>query len=428
MAIPKIYFKKKKNERDGQLYLYYSFSGTRLEYYTGFRIEEKYYNNQYFKNNQKKPIKNNYGFAAQINDTLDEMMTFCMTQVNTNKVRSKDILRALLDEEFKDKIKVPDNEANTDVQHDLISYFELVIKERRDGTRVIIKGPRKGQRYKESSIKNQDTTLYNLKRYIQINKLENIPFKEVNLNFYNKFKKMCFEDLGMTTSTFATRIRDIKAIMNEAGEFFVTEEIGHKSSRFIKPDYESDTVAVSMQDIEKLHNHDFVGKFNRVKDLFLIGCYSGMRFEDFSNFEILSLDDRFLRMKQNKTEERVTIPIMKKLREILKKYDNNWPKPVSNQEFNRTIKEIFKSKALNIDREIIIKVEGVQKKVKLSSMIGSHTGRRSYATNMFMLGVPNLLIMTATGHKTEKSFLKYIRATNEDKARLLAEWMDKLGI
>lgn len=427
MAIPKIYFKQKKNERDGQLYLYYSFFGDRLEYYTGFRIEEKYYNNQYFKNNQKKPVKNNYGFAIQVNDTLEEMMTFCMTQVNTNKVRSKDILRSLLDEEFKDKIIVPDPET-IEVQHDLISYFELVIKERRDGTRVIIKGPRKGQRYKPSSIKNQDTTLYNLKKYIKLHKLENIPFNEVNLTFYNKFKKMCFDIEKMTTSTFATRIRDIKAIMNEAGEFFVTEEIGHKSSRFIKPDYESDTISISMQDIEKLHNHEFVGKYNRVKDLFLIGCYSAMRFEDFSNFQILSLDERFLRMKQNKTEERVTIPIMKKLREILEKYDNNWPKPVSNQEFNRTIKEIFRSKALKIDKEITIKVEGVSKKVMMSDLVGSHTGRRSYATNMFMLGVPNLLIMTATGHKTEKSFLKYIRATNEDKARLLAEWMDKLGI
>jgi integrase len=414
MAIPKIYFKQKKNERDGQLYLYYSFFGDRLEYYTGFRIEEKFYNNQYFKNNQKKPVKNNYGFSDQVNDTLEEMMAFCMTQVNTNKVRSKEILRNLLDEEFKDKIIVPDSEDNNEIQHDLISYFELVIKERRNGTRVLVKGRRKGQSYAASSIKNQDTTLYNLKKYIKLYNLEKIPFEEVNLNF--------------STSTFATRIRDIKSIMNEAGEFFVTEEKGHKSSRFIKPDYESDTIAISIQDIEKLHNHDFVGKYNRVKDLFLIGCYSAMRFEDFSNFQILSIDDRFLRMKQKKTDERVTIPIMKKLREVLEKYENNWPKPVSNQEFNRTIKEIFKSKALKIDKEITITVEGVPKKVMMSSMVGSHTGRRSYATNMFMLGVPNLLIMTATGHRTEASFLKYIRATNEDKARLLAEWMDKLGI
>lgn len=47
---------------------------------------------------------------------------------------------------------------------------------------------------------------------------------------------------------------------------------------------------------------------------------------------------------------------------------------------------------------------------------------------MFKVRIPTLLIMSATGHKTEKSFLKYIRATNEDKSRLLADWMDKLGI
>ena len=60
-------------------------------------------------------------------------------------------------------------------------------------------------------------------------------------------------------------------------------------------------------------------------------------------------------------------------------------------------------------------------------MISSHTGRRSYATMMFKAGVPTLLIMAVTGHKTEAAFLRYIRATNEDKARMMSEMMNKLG-
>jgi hypothetical protein len=39
-----------------------------------------------------------------------------------------------------------------------------------------------------------------------------------------------------------------------------------------------------------------------------------------------------------------------------------------------------------------------------------------------------MLIMSATGHKTETSFLKYIRANNDDKAKLLAETLLKLGL
>jgi hypothetical protein len=39
-----------------------------------------------------------------------------------------------------------------------------------------------------------------------------------------------------------------------------------------------------------------------------------------------------------------------------------------------------------------------------------------------------MLIMSATGHKSEGNFLKYIRSTDEQKANLLAETFIKLGL
>lgn len=425
MAIPKIYLKKKKNEADSQLYLYYSYNRERLEYYTGFRIQEKYYNNLYFKSTTKKPVKSSYPYAIQINDVLAEMCAFCVDEVLRDKAIPKDRLSELLDIRFKNKI-IQEERAEQKV-YDLVSYMQLIKDERDKGIRVIIKGKRKGQPYKKDSLKNLDTTIYNLKKFRESRKIKEIPFDEVDMSFYNSFRNYCINENGMRLSTFATRIRDIKATMNEANEYGETIEKGHLSTRFIKPNYEADTVAVDSESIEKLFLHNFSGRHERIKDLFLTGCYSALRFGDYTTHTILGIDDRMLRLKQNKTEERVTIPIMKRLKSIIKKY-NGFPPPVSLQEFNREIKEIFKSKALGIDKMVTIKIDGVEQDVLLSSQISSHTGRRSYATNMFKAGVPVLLIMSATGHKTEESFLKYIRATNEDKAKLLAEWMDKLNI
>ena len=65
---------------------------------------------------------------------------------------------------------------------------------------------------------------------------------------------------------------------------------------------------------------------------------------------------------------------------------------------------------------------------RMCDLISSHTCRRSYATNMFKRGIPTMLIMSATGHKTETKFLLYIRATNEDKANLMAEALKKIGL
>jgi len=52
-------------------------------------------------------------------------------------------------------------------------------------------------------------------------------------------------------------------------------------------------------------------------------------------------------------------------------------------------------------------------------LITTHTARRSFATNAYLQNVPTISIMEITGHKTEKSFLKYIKISQEDNANKL---------
>ena len=53
---------------------------------------------------------------------------------------------------------------------------------------------------------------------------------------------------------------------------------------------------------------------------------------------------------------------------------------------------------------------------KKYDLVRSHTGRRSFATNNYLMGVPTLDIMAITGHKTEAAFLKYIKVTPKEHA------------
>ena len=58
--------------------------------------------------------------------------------------------------------------------------------------------------------------------------------------------------------------------------------------------------------------------------------------------------------------------------------------------------------------------------------LSTHTARRTFATNELKNGTPISLIMSATGHLTEKAFWKYIRATPEEKANLLEmQWAER---
>ena len=54
-------------------------------------------------------------------------------------------------------------------------------------------------------------------------------------------------------------------------------------------------------------------------------------------------------------------------------------------------------------------------------LISSHTGRRSFATNMYKRGLPTLMIMSITGHNTEISFLKYIKVRQQEHAQMMAD-------
>ena len=49
-------------------------------------------------------------------------------------------------------------------------------------------------------------------------------------------------------------------------------------------------------------------------------------------------------------------------------------------------------------------------------LVTSHTARRSFATNAYLAGLPPISIMKITGHKTESSFMKYIKISEKENA------------
>jgi len=52
--------------------------------------------------------------------------------------------------------------------------------------------------------------------------------------------------------------------------------------------------------------------------------------------------------------------------------------------------------------------------------ISTHTGRRSFCTNTYNAGIPPHQIMTIYGHKSEKVFFNYIKASVKRKAVQIA--------
>jgi integrase len=76
--------------------------------------------------------------------------------------------------------------------------------------------------------------------------------------------------------------------------------------------------------------------------LFLIGCYTGLRYSDYSNIkpENIDIKNNLLKIKTKRQDTTVAIPLHTVVNSILKKYNYVLPKSISNQKTNDYLKEL----------------------------------------------------------------------------------------
>lgn len=141
-----------------------------------------------------------------------------------------------------------------------------------------------------------------------------------------------------------------------------------------------------------------------------------MRYSDYSKLTYLDAEGDFIWQIQQKTKERVVIPLHPKVAYILRKWGGAPKMPLP--EFNRLLKEVCR--AAGIVQTVKILRNGKEEKHEKWELISSHTARRTAATNMYKCGIPSISIMKITGHRTESNFLKYIRLSKEENAEALA--------
>ncbi|WP_317171507.1 site-specific integrase [Spirosoma profusum] len=155
----------------------------------------------------------------------------------------------------------------------------------------------------------------------------------------------------------------------------------------------------------------------------MIGCYTGLRFSDFSELhpENITHNGQILTHKTQKTAERVSMPVNRNVLAILRKYEGIPPRTISNQKMNDYLKEICKRAGFT-ERVEVARTKGGMRQTRVLEkweLVTTHTARRSFATNAFLAGVPPVSIMKITGHKSESVFLKYIKVSSEQNTLLL---------
>ncbi len=308
----------------------------------------------------------------------------------------------------------------------ITDFFQTMIDETRKGKRV----GKDGKAITEGSIKVYETTKKHFEDFQQKRKYY---LTGINQKLIDDFSDYLNLELKMSLNGSGKNMKAFKTMMNYARQKKMISADLLQDSKVTVTKESVDNIYLTEQEIDEMMLlNDFESPlYEVVRDLFVIGCKTGLRFGNYSQLEKAFIDNDFIQTNQVKVYDRVIIPIHPIVQSIFEKYRDGLPKCPPNQVFNRYIKEIAKKiPSLNKDFEKIVtrSRKPVTFKCKKFLMVQSHSARRSFCTNEYLNGTPTITIRAISGHKTEAAFMEYIKADSLQHALLMKDlWAKRIS-
>jgi integrase len=373
-----------------------------LQYHTDEVINPAFWNAKKGEAKQISKFPQYPEFNTRLNNIRDIALNVLRKLKNDGVNPSNDILRKEFDAIFK-KHK---DQTEKNAAMELMAFIPHFIK-----TSTKTAGTKR----------TYNQVLKNLQEY-EHQKNAKLTFDRIDIDFYNGFV-LLLQSKGFSPNTVGIRIKVLKTFMNEAYERNLHKNTDYKKKAFVRPSEETKSVYLNEKELAEMYKLDLSAnkKLDHVRDWFLIGACTGLRFSDLERLSKDNIKDNSIEIKMKKTSKSVVIPLHTMVKNILEKHDYLLPKVISNQKFNEYIKEV--AEKARIDEDILIeetkgafKITRTEKKYNL---VSAHTARRSFATNAFLAEVPTIQIMKMTGHATEKVFLNYIKISEHENAEKL---------
>lgn len=278
---------------------------------------------------------------------------------------------------------------------------------------------RKSRRMGESYGKNYQTLIYHLNRFSEKNNAT-IYTESVSWEFGEDFI-IYLEGENLRCAYIKYILDLVRAMIRKAAILGYAVDPTHDEIDIRSE--EQFSIYLSENDIARIYYFKGLSKAQeRVRDLFVIGCTSSLRYSDYSTLSKSDFQDGFIRKMTKKTNREVIIPIHGFINEIYAKYDGNISFGLSVQYFNRAVKSICKRIGFTNEISFSYTKGGVLVKETKQEweLISSHTARRSAITNLYLTGRMKVRdIMSISGHADEKTFYRYVKITKNEIANKL---------
>ena len=375
-----------------RLEVYIKGEKSRFKYNTGRTIEPKYWSN---KLNRCKSLKGDVGKRnREVNVILNEYETALQRIKDLyGGALTADKLKKSLDSYF----KVNEVEVIKEVET-VDNYFRLYYEELKGLGSV-----------EHKSIKHYERIFNKFKEFENGKK---VYLKDLKDNVYVGFIVFLRDKYGLNDNTLYRNFGYFKTFLNWCIKKGV--EVPNDFKNIKLSPFDTDDISLTTQDIDTLAGLELEPRLEIHRDLFLIGCYSGQRFSDYSVFEKADIQGDLIIKRAEKTETHSFIPLHPKLKALLDKY--NWELgKISSQKFNQNIQKICKLAGFTEEIKNTSYI-GSKKVVEIKQrwqMVASHTARRTFITIAAEKMMPDHIIMSITGIRDPKTLKKY-KKVNKD--------------
>ena len=367
--------------------------------------------------------------SEEVNKILDDIVS-TTSRIYNSTIPDSDLF-ASIHSAISDLTDAKKNE-NTILKMSPIEFFSYYIEQKRVDSHT-------GRYIGERTKIHQRTVIKRLTDFIKDKRLPDTFATFTSKSFDQQFTDWCYSTKNYKQNTVYTTYGVLKPLLNAAkAEGF---EFGDAYKSLKGKCNDTDAIYLTEDEIKKMYlldipslikagEIDAKSTIERTRDLFIIACWTGLRRSDINRLEKATFDivAKTISITAEKTKHQVVIPMHPMVLALYNKYKGVFPRLCDK---GHTIEHLRQCARLaGIDDEVRI-VENRGGKVstliyKKYQLVGMHTGRRSFATNMYKRRFPTIAIMRLTGHTTESNFLKYIKVSAEENAIMMAEEFFKI--
>lgn len=254
-----------------------------------------------------------------------------------------------------------------------------------------------------NTIKSYKSTLNILKGFAP-----KANFGDLTYDFIQKFDVYMSKIRGNSVGGKFTKHKCTKAIIREAiKKGYMTSD--SNPYRFFKikaavgkREFLTIAEVTKVMDLEIPEKNGFL---NRVRDLFIFSCLTGLRYSDVLNLRWSNVDTnkKAITITMTKTLKTITIPLVPQVLDILNEYGKHIIKVPS-----ATVLPQMTNQVLNRELKVLIEKAGIKKQISF------HCARHSFASNLIEAKTNILYVRDLLGHQNLSETQIYAKSLMSD--------------